>query len=804
MTTPELNLIYPGWEIVKLLGEGSFGKVYEIRRAVFDREQRAALKVIHIPRSQTELRQAYSEGMDEASVSEYFHGFVRTLSEEIDLLSRLKGNSNIVSYEDHMILADEGAIGWTILIRMELLTPLNEYLRQHPMGREEVLRLGADICRALELCERHHIIHRDIKPDNIFVSPNGDFKLGDFGVARELEKTTTGLSRKGTFSYMAPEVFHGRPYNATVDIYSLGVVLYRLLNGNRTPFLPPAPQPITYAAREEAQQRQLSGEAFPPLPGAPAALNDHVMKMCTYEPGERFRSIGELAAALAETQALLSMDKTVSLRSWIGDNTPGVAPPMDATTEDEGSRWIDGTPVEKAKAPEPVPEPEPTPAPKKFRGKALMAVLVSVVFLLAGVAVAWMAMRGPKEAVNADDPSSSESSGIDYLFDMEYEQAPLDFEQPTDILNAATPMLSGSRVHTLALKSDGTVWAWGWNKWGQLGTDTPIDYRRKRPGQVLGLTGVSAVAAGGDHSLALNNDGMVWVWGYNSSGQLGDGTTTDKSSPVQVPGLTGVSAIAAGDEHSLALKIDGTVWAWGNNEYNQLGDGTTTQRSNPVQVPDLTGVSAVAAGYRCSLALKSDGTVWAWGWNHCGQLGDGTTTDAFRGRSNPVQVTGLTGVTAISTVLYYSLALKSDGTVWAWGNNGNGQLGDGTTTQRNSPVQVTGLTGVSAIAAGTFHSLALKSDGTVWAWGWNHIGQLGEGITTEKHIPVQVTGLAGVSAITAGSSYSLALLKSDGTVWAWGNNEYSQLGDGTTKNKNSPIQVEGAGGKAFFSLEAPG
>jgi len=410
MTTQELQQHWPEWEIIRPLGEGAFGKVYEIRRSADGFEEHAALKVIHIPQSESEVKYLISEGADEASVSAHFRELAGQLSNEIATQAKLKGNSNIVSYEDRKIVPDPDGVGYTILIRMELLTSLLDHMTARPMSRDDVLQLGLDMSKALLLCERHHIIHRDIKLQNIFISPNGDYKLGDFGVARELEKTTSNLSRKGTYNYMAPEVFHGRPGNATVDIYSLGIVLYTLLNGNRAPFLPPPPAPLPNAReREAAQGKRLSGEALPPLEGVPAALNDLILKMCAFEPKSRYQNARELIEAMENAAYELHTDKTVGLFSWIGDNTPGVAPPMDATADDEGSRWIDGTPV--AKQPEPEPEPS-MPVPKKSASKPLIAVLAGAVVVLV-VAVVWMALRNrPEPVLDAGGGTSTAASDV--------------------------------------------------------------------------------------------------------------------------------------------------------------------------------------------------------------------------------------------------------------------------------------------------------------------------------------------------------------------------------------------------------
>ena len=350
--------------------------------------------------------------------------------------------------------------------------------------------------------------------------------------------------------------------------------------------------------------------------------------------------------------------------------------------------------------------------------------------------------------------------------------------------------VAGGGTHSLVLKTDGTVWSFGANGSGQLGDGTTT--LRSTPVQVAGLTGVIAIAAGSTHSVALKSDGSVVSWGLNSYGQLGDGTITQRTTPTAVPGLTGVIAIAAGANHTLALKSDGSVMAWGYNLTGQIGDGTSgagTNRTSPVAVSVLTsGVIAIAGGTGHSLAAKSDGSVYGWGANGSGQVGDGTQTQ----RNTPTQVSGLTGVTAVAAGGTHSLARKSDGSVVGWGANNFGQLGDGTTTSpRLSPVSVINIASVSAIRAGQNHSYALESDATVWSWGNGASGQLGDGTTIGKSTPLQVSALPGIAAIGAGDNHGLALA-TDKSVWAWGSNASSQLGDGTTTNRLAPIKVADA------------
>ncbi|MFQ8839292.1 MAG: protein kinase domain-containing protein [Oscillospiraceae bacterium] len=286
------------WNIVSCLGEGSYGKVFEIERSEFGQTYRAALKVITVPQSKAEIGSILSEGMSTPQAEAYFHGIVEELVHEFSIMFKLKGTANIVSCEDLRVLEHPDGIGWDILIRMELLHPLLPYVYQHPMARRDIIKLGIDICKALELCQRYNIIHRDIKPENIFISDNGDYKLGDFGIARTIERTTSGLSKKGTYSYMAPEVYAGREYGFSVDTYSLGLVLYRMLNKNRGPFLPQPPEAITFSSREQALARRMSGEPLPRPFYGEGRLGEIVLKACAFDPKDRYSSPQQLRQEL--------------------------------------------------------------------------------------------------------------------------------------------------------------------------------------------------------------------------------------------------------------------------------------------------------------------------------------------------------------------------------------------------------------------------------------------------------------------------------------------------------------------------
>lgn len=336
---------------------------------------------------------------------------------------------------------------------------------------------------------------------------------------------------------------------------------------------------------------------------------------------------------------------------------------------------------------------------------------------------------------------------------------------------------------------NGKVKAWGHNQFGQLGDGTTAN--RDVPVEVNTLKNIAAVAAGGYHSLALGIDGKVWAWGRNERGQLGDGTLNENHAPKLINSLSNIISIAAGFDYSLALKNDGTVWAWGSNLWGVLGDGTFNDRYQPIQVTNLTDIIAIAAGTEHCLALKKDGTVWAWGWNANGALGDGSTVIK---RSVPAPIPSLSGITAIAANgSSHSITLKNDGTVWTWGENFYGQLGDGSFVEKLVPMRVASLANVVAIGTGERHSFAIKNDGSLWAWGWNGNGQLGTDFTfsTSEVIPIRVTLLSDVTRVAGGSFHSLAQ-KSNGTIYTMGNNVFGQLGNGSNVvNRYTPALVPG-------------
>jgi alpha-tubulin suppressor-like RCC1 family protein len=379
---------------------------------------------------------------------------------------------------------------------------------------------------------------------------------------------------------------------------------------------------------------------------------------------------------------------------------------------------------------------------------------------------------------------------------------------------AATPQVSAGKAdllafqdqtHSVALKSDGTVWTWGDNSLDQLGLGLGAAANSPYAQQVSGISGVIAVAAGADHTLALDSSGNVWAWGSKDQNQLGDTAISNNAIPTNIStntaGFPKIVAIAAGVQFSMALDSSGAVWVWGRNDFGQLGTGFLGDGTNiagtvqtPTKITTLSGVKWIAAGNYHAIATNGT-TVWAWGSNSNGQLGNGTTADS----TSPVPVTNLSGVTNIAAGAYHSLALTSGGAVVAWGKNAAGQLGNNSNTDSDAPVAVSNLSGVTGIAAGADHSLAVDSNGNVWAWGDNSSGQFGNGDatdTTGSLVPLNTFSAASPADGCSAGVYFTLILKDDGTVWASGINDSGQLGNkvvddnGISSTNATPASVQ--------------
>lgn len=335
-----------------------------------------------------------------------------------------------------------------------------------------------------------------------------------------------------------------------------------------------------------------------------------------------------------------------------------------------------------------------------------------------------------------------------------------------------------------AIRTDGTLWTWGTNQVGQVGDGSQTD--RPVPTEIGSAATWKSATVGGGHVVATGTDATLWSWGYNSNGQVGNGTSGGN---VLAPALIGPAhnwkAVSAGQYHTVIIRTDGSLWAWGDNAAGELGDGTTVSQNTPERIGTATTWQSVSAGFGATFAIQANGTLWGWGTNGYGQLGDGASTTIS---PTPEEIGYPYTWKSVSTNGFHALAIRSDGTLWAWGYNFQGQLGDGSTTNQISPEQIGSATTWASVSAGLTDSVATRTDGTLWAWGDNSFGQLGDGTTAQRDVPTQVGTATNWQSASAGDSHTLAL-RTDGTLWTWGDNESGQLGDGTTSEAHAPEHI---------------
>jgi alpha-tubulin suppressor-like RCC1 family protein len=347
--------------------------------------------------------------------------------------------------------------------------------------------------------------------------------------------------------------------------------------------------------------------------------------------------------------------------------------------------------------------------------------------------------------------------------------------------------ISAGGNHVLAIGNNDKIWGWGSNFLGPLGLGAASG-DQLNPVPCANTSVFSKISTGGNEfSIALKPDGTLWSTGLNDYGELGIGSNVNKSSFTQIGLATNWHTFSAGGLHTLALKTDGTLWSWGGNSEGQLGNNTMVDSNLPIQIGVATNWAIVSAGgYYFSAAIKTDGTLWTWGNDSFQQLGNGTVLSH---QLEPLQIGIDTNWKTVSAGQYHTLALKTDGSLWAWGSNSYGALGDGTTSTRPAPIQIGNTTDWDKIVAGSFASYAIKTDGTLWSWGYNDYGQLGDGTTVHKSIPTQIGSDTNWADVSSKMGYYAIALKTDGSAWSWGLNMAGYLGDGTRTQRLSPVPI---------------
>lgn len=636
MTDVEKRALWPDWETVRLIGHGSYGAVYEIERDILGQKEKAALKMISIPQNESDIEEMYSDGYDEESITNTFQNHLKSIIGEYTLMRKMNGSANVVNCDDVRYVQHDDGFGWDVFIKMELLTPLTRALPKS-IPEEMVVCLGRDICRALVLCKKYDIIHRDIKPQNIFLSPNGDYKLGDFGIAKTIERTSSG-TKAGTYKYMAPEVYNNQPYHQAADIYSLGLVLYWMLNERRSPFMPLPPQKLMAGMEEEARLRRFKGEQIPaPAHGSPE-LKRIVLKACAYEQKDRYHSAAEMLAELE------NIGKPGS-QKFIPTPDPGEeGAAEDASDQTDGEHTVTIRPIpvpshkSHGHAAEKTPKEE-TSIRFTVVGAKRKDASIKKTNPIVGIGAGWYHTVGLRQ----DGTVVATGYNIGGQCNV------------SDWSNIVA--ISAGMHHTVGLKSDGTVVAVGNNELGQCNVSDWSD--------------IAAVNTGPYHTVGLRKNGTVVAVGENRYGQCDLSDWSD------------IVAVNAGYFYTVGLKSDGTVVVKGENGF---------VKSN---LSDWRGIVSVSAAFNHTVGLKSRGKVVAVGDNRYGQCNvfgwsditaicavrdftvglksDGTVVAVGNNQLGQCNVSGWRNITAVNAGPYHTVGLKADGTVVAVGNEKYGQ-----------------------------------------------------------------------------------------------------------------------------------
>ena len=758
---------FPGWEVIRKLGEGSFGGVYEIHRTLPDgRVEKAALKKLTVPKDNSEIRELYSQSFSKENITAHYKDQMRELVNEYTLTQELNGCRNVVACHDVQCVQHTDGIGWDIYIRMELLKPLKHVLSAD-YQEMAVLKLGLSLCNALLACQEHHIVHRDIKPENILVSDRGEFKLGDFGIAKVSEKTATG-TMTGTMGYMAPEVANRWHYGAQADIYSLGMVLYWMMNRRTLPFLPFPPTIPTAAQRQEAANRRFAGESFPPPINGSQELKAIVMKACAFSTDKRYQTVRELRrdlyACYQQRRAGKAPDVSIPADTdeAVLTNEPTSGNTYSGNRSFHGSSQNEKTGTSKTNDPKTGRFAAQTTKQKpKKRRVALICVLAALCLCFAAFLGYLLAYGSHRERPAVSTPetvsmpetiSASETVPATGTINR-MRSDPIDEDMASDDLRVFQSGILRKNVASITFLD--TV------------TDAPEDawdVSEEGNGRVLAwVTGQAPaydlyIAGRGGVRAPENCFGLFA--GYANATSITFGTAFDTSEVTDMGSmftlcvkLTNLDVHNFDTSHVTDMHymfsgcysltdLDLSSFDFSNvesyecfmNDYRLYngqrweelfasGSSDSSFRSQPT----------LAAGAYHTVGLCNDGTVVAAEWNDEGQCDVNSWTD----------------IVAVAAGYTHTVGLRSDGTVVATGNNGLGQC------------SVDSWTNIVAVAAEFWHTVGLRSDGTVVAAGWNDEGQC------------DVNSWTDIVAVAAGQHHTVGL-RSDGTVVATGENEGGQ------------------------------
>ncbi len=745
MPDNQYNVSWPGWNIVRLIGQGSFGAVYEIERDVFGHTEKAALKVISIPRGQSDIEELYNDGYDTESITQRFESYLKDIVREYSLMAEMKGHTNIVYCDDLRYIQHDDGMGWDIYIKMELLTPLTKKLqKEKQFPEEEVLKIALDMCDALLLCKNSNIIHRDIKPQNIFISKNGNYKLGDFGIAKTAEHTTSG-TKTGTYKYMAPEVYNNQPYGSAADIYSLGMVLYWLLNERRTPFLPLPPKVPTATEEDCARDERFAGKLIPsPLHGSPA-LKAIVLKACAYDPVDRYASAMEMKQDLEKINFVHSIS---SEKLIIKDDSEE----HDNEVVDIDSSTIGGFGIKKALENnddsatignfERVERNSQKLSSRKVNIRLFASGIITALVIIAVIiAKALGAPADDQQNATVDivlettvpsippseDPyyqevesycASLQESG-NYLAAVVYVEDCLAQDGPDMRLEAllqnCIEMYENDILQTAQAYTKENQYRYAI----QFLIESQQQFESQRIYdatvqcmQDFGLFNTQYISAGKFNTMLIRDNGIVNIVGDSSNGEL------------NANGWSNIVAVSAGDRHVIGLKSDGTVVAEGENIYDQCN------------VDHWNDVVAISAGDVHTVVLKEDGTVDSIGFNKQKQCNVEKLMSAA----------GEKKIASVAAGYHHTLALLEDGSVVACGSD----------SVYKECCDVYDWSDIVSIYAGTSYSAGLKVDGTVVITGRNKAGDNIKNIWN-------VSEWTDIINLAAGD-YFLVGLRSDGSI----------------------------------------